>query len=79
MKQHSKQQSNHLGAAGINAFRRGQDTYYYHQDEQLSAVYITGRNKGVLNHYQYEAFGAELESAEQVPNRLRYMGQQAAV
>ena len=65
----------HLGA-GIEAFSRGQETYYYQQDEQLSTAFITGRNGAVHNSYQYDAFGNELQTAGQLPNRIRYTGQQ---
>ena len=65
----------HLGA-GIEAFTRVEETYYYQQDEQLSTAFITGRNGVVHNSYQYDAFGNELETAGQLPNRVRYTGQQ---
>ena len=67
--------SYHLGL-GINAFRRGQKSYYNQQDEQLSTVFITDSQGGIQSSYQYDAFGAELESIECVFNRIRYTGQQ---
>ena len=70
-----KQTGCHLGA-GIDAFRRGQDTYYYHQDEQLSTAFITGMDGAAMNSYQYDAFGVDAEAEEQLPNRIRYTGQQ---
>ena len=71
----NRQKSYHLGA-GIEAFRREQELYYYQQDEQQSTAFITGRNGIVHNSYQYDAFGNELETAEQLPNRIRYTRQQ---
>ena len=70
-----KQTSYHLGA-GIDAFQRGQELYYYQQDEQLSTAFITGGNGEIQNSYLYDAFGAEIETKEQFPNRIRYTGQQ---
>lgn len=69
------QTSYHLGM-GIDGFRRGQELSYYHRDEQLSTVFITGRDGEANNSYQYDAFGGEVEAAEQLPNRIRYTGQQ---
>ena len=69
------QSSYHLGA-GIETFRRDGEYYYYHQDEQLSTAFITGSNGSIHNTYQYDAFGVELEKAEQLSNRIRYTGQQ---
>ena len=70
-----RQTGYHLGA-GIEAFSRGQDIYYYQQDEQLSTAFITGRNATIHNSYQYDAFGNNLETAGQLQNRIRYTGQQ---
>ena len=67
--------SYHLGL-GIDAFRRGQELSYYHRDEQLSTALVTSGQGELLNSYQYDAFGAELESVEQLSNRIRYTGQQ---
>ena len=65
----------HLGA-GIEAVRRGQRTYYYHPDEQLSTALITDETGTIKNQYRYDAFGAGLEVSEELPNRIRYTGQQ---
>ncbi len=65
----------HLGA-GIEAVRRGQRTYYYHPDEQLSTALITDETGTIKNQYRYDAFGAGLEASEELPNRIRYTGQQ---
>ena len=62
--------------AGIEAFQREEETYYYHQDEQLSTALITDEIVGIRNGYQYDAFGNELDSIEQLPNHIRYTGQQ---
>ena len=67
--------SYHLGA-GIEAFRRGQELYYYHRDEQLSTALVTGGQGEIRNSYQYDAFGVPLETTEQRNNRIRYTGQQ---
>ena len=67
--------SYHLGA-GIEAVRRGQRTYYYHPDEQLSTALITDETGTIKNQYRYDAFGAGLETSEKLPNRIRYTGQQ---
>jgi RHS repeat-associated protein len=61
---------------GTDAFQRGCEVYYIHQDEQLGTAIVTGRDGGVLNSYRYDAFGNGLESLEQALNRIRYMGQQ---
>ena len=71
----NRQTGYHLGA-GIEAFSRGQEVYYYQQDEQLSTAFITGRNGAVHNSYQYDAFGNVLDTSEQFSNRIRYTGQQ---
>ena len=71
----NRQTGYHLGA-GIEAFTRAEETFYYQQDEQLSTAFITGRNGAVHNSYQYDAFGNELETAGQLQNRIRYTGQQ---
>ncbi len=65
----------HLGA-GIEAVRRGQRTYYYHPDEQLSTALITDETGTIKNQYLYDAFGAGLEVSEELSNRIRYTGQQ---
>jgi len=62
--------------AGIEAFQRGQETYYCHFDEQLSTVFITEKNGAVYNSYHYDAFGNNMEERKQLPNRIRYTGQQ---
>ena len=67
--------SYHLGAE-IEAFQREEETYYYHQDEQLSTALITDEIAGIRNSYQYDAFGNELDSIEQFTNHIRYTGQQ---
>ena len=61
---------------GIEAFQREDGTYYYHTDEQLSTALITDEIVGIRNSYQYDAFGSELDSIEQLPNHIRYTGQQ---
>ena len=70
-----KATSYHLGA-GIEAFQRDSKTFYYHQDEQLNTALVSDEKAAIRNHYQYDAFGAGLEEAEVLPNRIRYTGQQ---
>ena len=67
--------SYHLGA-GIEAFQRGQELYYYHKDEQLSTALVTDGHRNVQNSYQYDAFGMSLGTTEKLNNRIRYTGQQ---
>ncbi|WP_289691227.1 hypothetical protein, partial [Bacteroides acidifaciens] len=74
-KQFQEETSYQLGA-GIEAFQRNKRTFYYHQDEQLNTALITNRNGEIKNQYQYDAFGNGLEAVEELPNRIRYTGQQ---
>ena len=67
--------SYHLGA-GMEAFQRGQELYYYHKDEQLSTALVTDEHRNVQNSYQYDAFGMPLGTTEKLNNRIRYTGQQ---
>lgn len=54
----------------------GSDDYsYYCTDNQGSVTHIVDGN-GLLNQYEYDAFGNTLSSRETVPNRFRYTGQQ---
>ena len=71
----NRQTGYHLGA-GIEAFTRVGETFYYQQDEQLSTAFITGKNGTIHNSYQYDAFGNELKTAGNLSNRIRYTGQQ---
>lgn len=70
--QPQKETSYYLGA-GIEAFQRDQKTFYYHQDEQLNTAFVSDEKGTVKNQYRYDAFGAGLE---ELPNRIRYTGQQ---
>ena len=70
-----EENSYHLGA-GTEAARRGGETYYYHQDEQLSTALITDRAGTIRNSYAYDAFGNGQETSEGMENRIRYTGQQ---
>ena len=67
--------SYHLGA-GIEAFQRDREIFYYHQDEQLNTTLISDGNAKLRNQYWYDAFGADLDTLEELPNRIRYTGQQ---
>ena len=71
-----KETASYCLGAGIEAVRRGQRTYYYHPDEQLSTALITDETGTIKNQYRYDAFGAGLEVSEELPNRIRYTGQQ---
>ena len=71
-----KETASYCLGAGIEAVRRGQRTYYYHPDEQLSTALITDETETIKNQYRYDAFGAGLEVSEELPNRIRYTGQQ---
>ena len=72
----SKEETSYQLGAGIEAFQRNKRTFYYHQDEQLNTALITNRNGEIKNQYQYDAFGNGLEAVEELPNRIRYTGQQ---
>ena len=72
----SKEETSYQLGAGIEALQRNQKTYYYHQDEQLNTALITNRNGEIKNRYQYDVFGNGLETIEELPNRIRYTGQQ---
>ena len=67
--------SYHLGTS-IDAFQRNRKIFYYHQNEQLSTALVTDRNGDLKNQYQYDAFGIGLDAVEELPNRIRYTGQQ---
>ena len=71
-----KETAGYCLGAGTEAVRRGQRTYYYHPDEQLSMALITDETGTIKNQYRYDAFGAGLEVSEELPNRIRYTGQQ---
>ena len=71
-----KETAGYCLGAGIEAVRRGQRTYYYHPDEQLSTALITDETGTIKNQYRYDAFGAGLEVSEELPNRIRYTSQQ---
>ena len=72
----SKEETSYQLGAGIEALQRNQKTYYYHQDEQLNTALITNRKGEIKNQYQYDAYGNGLETIEELPNRIRYTGQQ---
>ncbi len=67
--------SYHLGV-GIEAFQRKQKIFYYHQDEQLNTTLISDGDAKLRNQYRYDAFGAGIDALEELPNRIRYTGQQ---
>ncbi len=49
---------------------------YYGKDEQGSILHLTDEDGRIKNQYQYDAFGAILESKEEVDNPLTYTGQE---
>ena len=70
-----EESSYHLGS-GIEAVWQSERNHYYHQDEQLSTVFITNEKQEIQNHYQYDAFGNGICQEEGISNRIRYTGQQ---
>ena len=68
----------HIRGIGLSCVQTTQDNTYhsYHQDEQGSTAYITGRGRETENIYQYDAFGNLIEQKETVTNRVLYTGQQ---
>ena len=51
------EESSYHQGGGIEAVWRSEKTHYYHQDEQLSTVFITNEKRQIQNYYQYDAFG----------------------
>ena len=49
---------------------------FYHLDEQNSTAFITGKNQGIQNFYQYDVFGNVRRERETLHNRILYTGQQ---
>lgn len=68
----------HIRGIGLSCVQTTQDNAYhsYHQDEQGSTAYITGRGREAENAYQYDAFGNLLEHKESLTNRILYTDQQ---
>nr|WP_081676940.1 hypothetical protein [Paenibacillus alvei] len=52
------------------------DSYYYLNNEHGDVMRITNRLGGILNSYEYDAFGQTVSSSESIPNRFRYVGEQ---
>ncbi|MCY9528238.1 DUF6531 domain-containing protein [Paenibacillus alvei] len=52
------------------------DPYYYLNNEHGDVVRITNRLGGILNSYEYDAFGQTVSATEGIPNRFRYAGEQ---
>ena len=52
------------------------DSYYYLNNEHGDVVRITNRLGGILNSYEYDAFGQTVSATEGIPNRFRYAGEQ---
>ncbi len=68
----------YLRGSGLSCVQTLDNKAYhaYHQDEQGSTVYVTGRGRETENIYQYDAFGNLIEQKEAVTNRVLYTGQQ---
>lgn len=67
----------YLRGVGLSHVQTQDNGYHaYHQDEQGSTAYVTGRDNAVENLYQYDAFGNLLEKQEDISNRILYTGQQ---
>ena len=68
----------YLRGNGLSCVQTTQDNTYhsYHQDEQGSTAYITGRGRETENIYQYDAFGNLLEHKESLTSHVLYTGQQ---
>ncbi|WP_206108621.1 RHS repeat-associated core domain-containing protein [Paenibacillus thiaminolyticus] len=52
------------------------DAYYYLNNQHGDVVHITNRLGGIVNSYEYDAFGHTLSATEGIPNRFRYAGEQ---
>ncbi|WP_220483157.1 RHS repeat-associated core domain-containing protein [Paenibacillus thiaminolyticus] len=50
--------------------------YYYLNNQHGDVVHITNRLGGIVNSYEYDAFGHTLSATEGIPNRFRYAGEQ---
>ena len=48
------------------------DAYYYLNNQHGDVVHITNRLGGIVNSYEYDAFGHTLSATEGIPNRFRY-------
>ena len=68
----------HLQGIGLSSVQTLSDNAYhaYHQDEQGSTAYITGKSGAAENCYAYDAFGNVLEKKEDIQNRIQYTSQQ---
>ncbi|BFH16747.1 RHS repeat-associated core domain-containing protein [Paenibacillus melissococcoides] len=52
------------------------DAYYYLNNQHGDVVHITNRLGGIVNSYEYDAFGHTLSATEGIPNRFNYAGEQ---
>ncbi|MBN3522633.1 RHS repeat-associated core domain-containing protein [Paenibacillus apiarius] len=52
------------------------DSYYYLNNQHGDVAHITNRLGGIVNSYEYDAFGRTLSATEGIPNRFRYAGEQ---
>ncbi|MCY9522755.1 RHS repeat-associated core domain-containing protein [Paenibacillus apiarius] len=49
---------------------------YYLNNQHGDVAHITNRLGGIVNSYEYDAFGRTLSATEGIPNRFRYAGEQ---
>ena len=61
--------------SGTEAVWRSEETYYYHQDEQLSTAFITNEKREIQNHYQYDVFGNGISQEEGNCGRCKFNGE----
>ncbi|WP_206106276.1 hypothetical protein [Paenibacillus dendritiformis] len=52
------------------------DAYYYLNNQHCNVVHITNRLGGIVNSYEYDAFGHTFSATEGIPNRFSYAGEQ---
>ena len=53
----------------VQVNRQG-DSYYYLNNEHGDVVRITNRLGGILNSYEYDAFGQTVSATKGIPNRF---------
>ncbi|MCE5173740.1 RHS repeat-associated core domain-containing protein [Paenibacillus profundus] len=51
------------------------DSYYYLNNQHGDVSHIPNRLGGIVNSYEYDAFGRTLSATEGIPNRFRYVGE----
>jgi len=56
--------------------RRGDEFYYYQQDELGNVVAVTDKHGNVLNTYNYDTFGNIISKTETIPNPFTFTGRE---